>query len=500
MPFVYNVPFFSILLCMLGGVVTPFFRARRLTQIVNVCILLAVLGMSVTLLIALLTAGESYTYMMGHFPAPWGNELRAGPLEALLAIMFSVVMLLSLVGGMRAINDDIRLTRIPLYYTMMNFLLSSMLALVYTNDMFTAYVFIEINTICACATVMAKDSGMTVVATIRYLIMSLLGSGFFLFGVSMLYTVTGHLLMSNVQEAVIALSASGEYAVPLITSLGLMVLGLAIKSALYPFHSWLPSAHGSSTSASSAIFSGLVLKGYIILLVKVCYRVFTPELMISLHITDVMFVLGVIGMIMGSIKAMRETHIKRMIAYSSVAQIGYIFMGIGLGTQVGVMAACFHILAHGFTKPMLFLCAGGLSEVSGHHYELKALRGSARKDWVSGIGFTIGALSMIGIPLFAGFAPKIFLGIGSMGDTFHMVITFLALALSTVLNALYYVPAVIAIWSKPQQISEELHMQQQCKSPLLLGSVGVFAMFNFVLGIGYAPIMHMITMGLNLLG
>ena len=179
--------------------------------------------MSLTLFISLLTAEDSFTYMMGHFPAPWGNELRAGLFEALMAMAFSIVMFLSLVGGMRGINDDIRPTRIPLYYTMMNFLLSSMLALIYTNDMFTAYVFIEINTICACSIVMAKDSGMTVVATIRYLIMSLLGSGFFLFGVSILYTITGHLLMSNVQQSVIALVESGQYTVPLVTSLGLMV-------------------------------------------------------------------------------------------------------------------------------------------------------------------------------------------------------------------------------------------------------------------------------------
>ncbi len=102
-------------------------------------------------------------------------------------------------------------------------------------------------------------------------------------------------------------------------------------------------------------------------MVKMCYRVFTPDILISLHITDVLFVLGVLGMIMGSIKALKETHIKRMIAYSSVAQIGYIFMGIGLGTKVGIMAACFHILAHAFTKPMLFLSANGLVDVSNHH-------------------------------------------------------------------------------------------------------------------------------------
>ena len=105
------------------------------------------------------------------------------------------------------------------------------------------------------------------------------------------------------------------------------------------------NAHGSSTTASSAILSGLVLKGYIILLVKMCYRVFTPDILISLHITDVLFVLGVLGMIMGSIKALKETHIKRMIAYSSVAQIGYIFMGIGLGTKSRELwRLCFHIL------------------------------------------------------------------------------------------------------------------------------------------------------------
>ena len=288
-----------------------------------------------------------------------------------------------------------------------------------------------------------------------------------------------------------------------------MVLGLAIKSALYPFHSWLPNAHGSSTTASSAILSGLVLKGYIILLVKMCYRVFTPEIMMSLHITDVMFVLGVLGMIMGSIKALKETHIKRMIAYSSVAQIGYIFMGMGLGTQVGIMAACFHILAHAFTKPMLFLSANGLVDVSNHQYEMKALRGSARKDIVSGIGFTVGALSMIGIPLFAGFAPKIFLGIGSIESDFHMIVTFLALALSTLLNALYYVPAVVAFWSKPKQTQQTeiqgaesiaLHQEKPKKSVFLLSSIGVFIVLNFVLGIAYGPIMKIITTGLNLLG
>ena len=186
LPFVYNFPSFSILMTLMAGMVTPFIRGSgRVAQKINFGVIVVVGAMNAILLGTLLShdGGTSYTYMMGHFPAPWGNELRAGPLEALLATLFCLVMALSILGGLRDIYNDIRPKKQYLYFLMLNLLLSSLLALIYTNDLFTAYVFIEINTIAACAIVMIKDSGETIVATIRYLIMSLLGSGLFLFGV-----------------------------------------------------------------------------------------------------------------------------------------------------------------------------------------------------------------------------------------------------------------------------------------------------------------------------
>ena len=135
--------------------------------------------------------------MMGHWPAPWGNEIRGGPLEALMATMFCIVMGFSVLGGLGNIFEDVPKKKQYLYFLMMNLLLCSMIALIYTNDMFTAYVFIEINTLAACAIVMAKEGGETIVATIRYLIMSLLGSGLFLMGIALLYNITGHLLMES---------------------------------------------------------------------------------------------------------------------------------------------------------------------------------------------------------------------------------------------------------------------------------------------------------------
>ena len=140
----------------------------------------------------------------------------------------------------------------------MNLLLSSLLALVYTNDLFTAYVFVEINTIAACGLIMIRQNGRTIEAAARYMIMSLLGSGMLLMGICMLYDLTGHLLMSNIKEQVAILSASGEYRIPLLVTIALMSVGLAIKSALFPFHAWLPDAYGYSTVSSAAVLSSVV--------------------------------------------------------------------------------------------------------------------------------------------------------------------------------------------------------------------------------------------------
>ena len=447
MPFIYNFPFFSILLTLIGGMSMPFFRNGRVAQKINMGIIIAVGVMNFILFCNLVTTGEHFTYMMGHFPAPWGNEIRGGPFEALMATVFAFVMGFSILGGVFNIYEDVPKKKQYLYFLMMNLLLSSMIALIYTNDMFTAYVFIEINTLAACAIVMSKDSGDTIVATIRYLIMSLLGSGLFLMGIAMLYNITGHLLMESLQPVIVQMAENEQYFLPLTVVFAVTTLGLCVKSALYPFHSWLPNAHGTATSSSSAILSGLVLKGYIILLMKMMYRVYTPELLAKLHITDAIFVLGIIGMIMGSIHALRERHIKRMTAYSSVAQIGYIFMGIGLNSEVGMMAASFHILSHAITKPMLFLAAGGLANVSGHSYEFKDLKGAAHRNKIAGVAFVIGALSMIGIPLFAGFPSKLFFSTGALhSDYFRMPLVLIALAVSTALNALYYLPVCINIW------------------------------------------------------
>ena len=502
-PFVENLPFLSIFLAIVAGIVCASLRrgitAYRLT--LSAAMVAAIMNAAV---LAYTYLGDlSFTYTMGRFVAPYGNAIKCGPLQGLLSTVFCVVLAMSLVGGRRDLFHDILPEKQRFYFVMVNLLTASLLALTYTNDVFTGYVFIEIYTIASCALVMAKDNGPNLIATIRYLFMSLLGSGLFLIGLALLNSITGYLLMPSLAEAVAELAATGRYHLTLTVSIGLIVGGLGIKSAMFPFHLWLPDAHGGATTASSAMLSGLVLKGYIVLLLTMIGRVFSLDLMVELGVMNVILAFGLLGMIFGSLGAMRERHIKRMLAYSSVAQIGYIFMGVGLGTLAGVTASCFHILVHACCKPLLFACAGRLSAVSGHHKSLRNLRGSAYRDVTAGLGFTVGALSMIGIPLFGGFVSKLYFASASL-PTNKTALTLLTIALSTVLNALYYVPALLAIWVRPPAeeekalladvTPEELTFDRSFTTAAVVLMAGIF-----VLGFFYHPVLNVIEAGLRLL-
>lgn len=448
MALIQNAPFAVIMLFLSGGVICCILKPRAAALY---CVFLNVVSavLMAGLLAYTMRSGAPYVYSMGHIGAPWGNELRAGVLEALLGLAFSVVMLLSVLGGFRHIFEDTEPKKVNIYFALLSLLMSTLMALVFTNDIFTAYVFIEINTLASCALVMTRyRSGKTLAATAQYLIMSLLGSGLFLIGVTLLYDITGHLLMEDIAREVTALAAAGMYGLPLTVVIALFAVSLALKSALFPFHKWLPDAHGSATATSSAVLSGLVLKAYIILLIKIFYRVVGSGVPAVAAAKDILFVLGALAMVFGSLCALREPDMKRMLAYSSVAQVGYIFLGIGLGTALGMAAACIQILAHAFTKPMLFCSAAGLMDVSGGSRRLREMKGAGLRAPLSGAVFVLGALSMIGIPLTAGFVNKLNLMIAVFDAAdWKLIAGTIVVIISTVLNALYYLPAVGALFS-----------------------------------------------------
>ena len=494
MEIIRNFPCLSIFMAMLSAIISSALKgngARRL----NTFVVSAVGVMSACVLYLTYTTGESYVYKMGHFSAPIGNEFRFGSLEAGMALFFCVIMLFSLNGGRKKIQIEIDPGKENLYYIMVDLLLSSLLALVYTNDLFTAYVFVEINTIAACGLIMIMESGRAIEAATRYMIMSLLGSGLFLIGLCMLYDMTGHLLMSSIQMSIQEAAGSGVYMVPLLVAIALIVVGLAIKSALFPFHAWLPDAYGYSTVSSAAMLSSLVSKGYIFLLIKIIYRVIGFDIFVNSKIINVLFVFGLAGMIMGSTSAIRENDIRRMISYSSVAQIGYIYMGFGLGTTAGMVASVFHILSHAATKSLLFVSGVGLTDVSGEKTQFIELTGAAYRNIAAGLAFTVGSLSMVGIPLFSGFISKLLFSQAAVQSNMKMLPTLIALAVSTVLNAIYFMKTVIRIYTP---IESEYPSVTIKKNQLYALTLLCFIVLNVVLGMCSQPITDWITQGLSI--
>lgn len=490
-----HIPFLSILVTILAALIIPLFKDRKFARRLTIISFSTVIILSALLIFYVNNIdGGYFTYQLGHYSAPWANELRAGLFESILAMALSFVMLLSILGGSKSIENDIKEAKQKYFYLILNLLLASILALIYTNDTFTAYVFIEINAVAACAIVVAKESKDTVKATIKYFIMSALGSGIYLFAISTLYSITGHLAMSNMNEAIVNIST--DYFIPLTTAMVLIIVGLAVKSALFPFHTWLPDAHGSATSSASAILSSVVLKGYIILLIKILYRVYGFEMLERLNILPVILVLGLLGMILGSVFALVQKDLKKMIAYSSVAQIGYIYLGIGLGTTYGMAAAAFHIIVHAVTKSMLFISGGNFLEIINSK-KIEDLSGVGYIDPVSGISFVIGGLSMIGIPLFSGFISKL-LFVNAALDSNMVIIVLLVLAISTLLNGMYYIPIILRLYNR-NNMKKNLNLSFKAKG-IVKYSLIILIVVNILLGLMSTPVVNGLIEGFKNIG
>lgn len=500
MEFAKNLPAISILACMFAAIISSGLP-KKIAQTVTYVLVTAVGIMSLVSLIYVANLGSSVVYVMGKFPAPWGNEIRFGSLECVMALFFSVVMMLSLLGGLHKLEEEIAEDKQFLYYVLIDLLFSSLLALIYTNDIFTAYVFVEINTIAAAGLIVIRQTPRTIEAGVRYMVMSLLGSGLLLSGIMVIYDITGHLLMSNIKDAIAMHTANGEYIVPLTVGIAIMVTGLCIKSALFPFHNWLPDAYGYSTISSSAILSSLVSKGYIFLVIKIFYRVVGIEIVTDSHVLNILFVFGLVAMVAGSVSAIRENDIRRMIAFSSVAQIGYIYMGFGMGVESGMVASIFHILSHAATKSMLFIAAIGLTDVSGCSRRFRDLTGSAHRNPIAGLGFMVGSLSMVGIPLFSGFISKLLFMDAAFDDNFDkMLPALIVLGISTILNAVYFMRTVVRIYKPVMEADMTENMKKPAVKPTFLYSVVtvLFIILNVFLGLGSNMVLKLINQGLEM--
>ena len=501
MLFIQNFPFFMMFLPMFCAIACLLPMKGRVAKWLTLGCFAVVTVMSVVVLSHLLHTGESFVYALGHFPAPYGNEFRVGPLEAVMALLVSVVSLLCVAAGADDIAFDLSFKKVKTYYLLQNVLTAAMLALMYANDFFTAYVFVEIITIASVALVAAKPAGRTWTAALNYLFMGLVGSSLVLFSLSLLYGITGHLHFEYIHAGILELVKTHSYLIPLSVAAVMIAIGLAIKSALFPFHNWLPEAHGSSTTAASSILSGLVLKSYLFLLIKMILRVFGAEIMGQLHVPQMLMAFGVAAIVFGSWKAMHQRGLKRTLAYSSISQIGYICIALGLNTPASVAAACFHIIMHAVVKAMLFSSAGALSAATHHRQDYDSLRGAFWRDPFAGSAFILGGLALVGIPPLAGFASKFNIILAALDTPFRGLVVIAIVVLGTVMGAMIYFPFIYTILTRDDDSPDEpARMRISSRSKLSRLALCIFMILTLALGLFSAPVMRVIAQGLAVFG
>ena len=479
MDFIRNFPMFSVVLSLFSGVLCTMLRGKtaKIYTIVYECVLVAMLS---SVLWYTVQAGTSFTYVLGEFPAPWGNELRAGTLEASLALLFIAVMLCAVLAGQQYVREDMDESKVNIYYAIVNLMTAALMAMTWTNDIFSGYVFLEILTLTSCGVLIVREIGRTTLAAVRYMILNLVGSGMFLLGVVLLYDVTGNLLMVPMHNEIAVLYHDPAARTVLIMATGILTIGLSIKSGLFPFHYWMPDTYGWATPTSAALLSSLVSKSYIFLLIKIYWRVIGIDIFTDMPICNILFVLGLCGMVFGSVSAIRAENINRMVAFSSAAQIGYIYMGIGLGGTAGYTAAVFHIMAHAVTKSQLFLTTPRMADVSGDSLRFKNLQGCALKDPNAGLFFLIPSLSMIGIPIFAGFSSKLFFAMAAADKGgIKLILVMLTLAASSVLNAMYFIRTLIRIYTPAQDTEMRVRHGLDYNIPMIVLTLGNLAMGLF---------------------
>ena len=339
---------------------------------------------------------------LGGWEPPFGIEYRIDLANAIVLCLVSGIALLVTPMAKASIEREISEPRIYLFYACLTLCLTGLLGMAATGDAFNVFVFLEISSLSGYALIAMGNSRRALLASFRYLVMGTVGGTFFLTGVGLLYALTGTLNMADLAGSL----TMGFDSRVLIAAAAFIVVGLSIKIALFPVHAWLPAAYAEAPSAVTAFMAATATKVAAYVLLRFAATVIGPVVVFAtLPIGTALVWLACIAMVAGSIAAIYQTDFKRLLAWSSLAQIGYIVLGIGLGTDAGASAALTHMVNHGVIKCGLFVIAGVLVWRHGQATVANFAGMPQQSPWLFA-AFVIGALGLIGVPGTGGFISK----------------------------------------------------------------------------------------------
>jgi multicomponent Na+:H+ antiporter subunit D len=438
---------------LLGGALTPALALGRPGRArVWALLVAAITGVAVLGLTRRVALEGPFSYAMGGWPRPLGIELRFDEISA-AALFVALIAVLVLVYSGPYVRRAMSERRAPWYYSLLLINLGGMVGFAVTGDLFNLFVFMELVSVSSYALVAIGGGRLAALAAFKYLVAGAVSSALILFCIGVLYILTGSLNLADVAARLGQLQARA----PVALALGGLTAGFMVKAALFPLHMWLPDAHANAPSPVSAILSGLVVKLGILGLLRI-YPLFQglAELPLgALH--ELLAWLGAISILAGAFFALFQQDIKLMLAYSTISNIGYIVLGLGLASEQALTGAVIHVLNHALIKTTLFLAAGALLHQTGYRM-LRDLRGVGRVMPWTALAVSIGALSIVGLPPTAGFLGKWYIALGAMeAGRPGFAVVLLAGAL---LIFAYYIRILNAFYFRPPSHEEMLAVRE----------------------------------------
>ncbi len=384
----------------LGGAFLCALLGRRVKTVVDGIGLMAVVGVFMLSIFSVITLGSldggRLVTTVGNWQAPFGILLV---LDSFTSFMLVTVNLIAFLVVIYSISYMERYTDKWKFYTLFLLMLAGMNGVIITGDLFNLFVFLEVASIASYALVAFGTGKHELEAAFKYAVMGTIGSLLILLGIGFLYSYTSTLNMADMAEK---LQLLGDSRITL-TAMVMFLMGFGLKAAIVPFHAWLPDAHPSAPAPISAMLSGVLIKALGIY--AICRLLFNVFGMTS-QISSVLMLLAAVSMAVGALLALKQWDMKRLLAYSSISQIGFILLGIGIGTPLALLGALFHLFNHAVFKSLLFLDSGAVEYATGTR-DLRKMGGLSSRLPITGGTTLIASMSVAGIPPFAGFWSKL---------------------------------------------------------------------------------------------
>jgi multicomponent Na+:H+ antiporter subunit D len=433
-----HLPILQVLVPLMAAMLTGFCRRGSTAWAIALGVGWVSLGIAGWMLWKVITTGQSISYLLGGWAAPWGIEYRVDVLNAFVLMLVTAVGAVIMPFARKSVASEIDSHQQAWFYTMYLLCLAGLLGIAVTGDAFNVFVFLEISSLSTYVIIALGRHRRALLASYQYLIVGTIGATFYVIGVGLIYLVTGTLNLADIAARLGA--ASAEFPRPVLAALAFLTVGICLKLALFPLHLWLPNAYAYAPSVATAFLAGTATKVAVYLLIRLFYSVFGTAIDFrALPVAEVLMVLSAAAMLLASLSAVFESNAKRMLAYSSVAQIGYITLGVSLGTKAGLTGGIVHLFNHAMMKATLFLAMGAVYYRIGS-VQVGDLAGLGRKMPWTMAAFGLAGLGIMGIPGTAGFISKWYLALGAL-EKGYWPLVFLIVATSMI--ALVYIGAVL---------------------------------------------------------